>query len=52
MEFKILRSEGCIFPALVYDQLEFLNLKSYTETTVGETLGASTKIFKVPANAL
>ena len=31
MQFKFLRPEDWIFAALVYDQLQFLNLKSYTE---------------------
>lgn len=31
MQFKFLRPEDWIFSALVYDQLQFSNLKSYTE---------------------
>ena len=31
MQFKFLRPEDWIFSALVYDQLQFLNLKSYIE---------------------
>ena len=31
MKFKFLKPEDWIFSALVCDQLQFLNLKSYTE---------------------
>ena len=48
MQFKILRPEGYIFSALVYDQLQFLNLKSYTEITV---TSAQSSTFRVPANS-